>query len=134
MAQRSPVKMSKQHQKRVLDSFTYRLKIARAVELASFGALENAENLIMNKGLGPQTIEENDILARIYVLQGRYYDARKIWSSALDLEPQNESFRNALNSLEKVLHDLKNRRKVTFLAINIGLIIITITLLKLLIK
>jgi len=126
--------MSKQHQKRVLDSFTYRLKIARAVELASFGALENAENLIMNKGLGPQTIEENDILARIYVLQGRYYDARKIWSSALDLEPQNDSFRNALDSLEKIIHDLKNRRKVTFLAVNIGLIIITTFLLKLLIK
>lgn len=134
MVQRSPVKMNNQHQKRVLDSFTYRLKIARAVELASFGALENAENLIMNKGLGPQTPEENDILARIYVLQGRFYDARKIWSSALKLEPQNKSFRNALDSLEKILHDLKNRRKVTFLAVNIGLIIIATTLLKLLIK
>lgn len=134
MDQRSPVKMSNQHQKRVLYSFTYRLKIARAVELASFGALENAENLIMNKGYGPQTSEEKDILARIYVLQGRYYDARKIWSSALNLEPENKSFRNALDSLEKILHDFKNRRKATFLAVNIGLIIITITLLKHLIK
>jgi len=104
------------------------------VELASSGALENAENLIMNKGFGPQTIEENDLLARIYVQQGRYYEAQKIWSAVLNVDPQNESFRNALDSLDKVLAELKNRRKVKFIAVNIGLIIITIISLNLLIK
>lgn len=134
MDQRSLIKMSDNLDVKVLRSFCYKLKIARAVELASSGALENAENLIKNKGFGPQTIEENDLLARIYVQQGRYYEARKIWSAVLNVDPQNESFRNALDSLDNVLAELKNRRKVKFIAVNIGLIIITIISLNLLIK
>ncbi|MCX6973109.1 MAG: hypothetical protein NTZ94_02215 [Verrucomicrobia bacterium] len=126
--------MSLQHDKKTIDAFLEKWKIARALEMAECGALDKAESLLMNKGLGPKTLEEYDLLARIHVLQGRYVKAKQMWSYALTCEPDNEIYRKALDTLGVYLDDLATRRKAFFLAINFGLIALVIIALMYLIK
>lgn len=72
--------------RRLTNQFDERMKLARASELARDGRLLEAEGILcQGKGL-PQSVEELDMLARIYVRQGRYEEAKRRWRDAAKLD------------------------------------------------
>jgi len=75
------------------------IRLARATELAQSGRLLEAEALLLpNAALAPGT-HELDLLARIAARQGRFAEARHRWSAALQIDPDNETYRRCLEQL-----------------------------------
>lgn len=75
------------------------IRVARAAELARSGRLLEARGVLVPNGELPSSPHELDLLARIAARQGRFDEARRMWSAAIQLEPGNVAFRQCLEDL-----------------------------------
>ena len=66
--------------------FDDRIKLARVSEMARDGRLLEAESILCQGKVLTQSVDELDLLARIYVRQGRYEEARRRWRDAAKLD------------------------------------------------
>ena len=82
-----------------LESCFAQIRLARATELAQSGRLREAEAVLVQNGELPGRASELDLLARIAARQGRFDEARRRWKAAMQLEPQNDVYRNCLENL-----------------------------------
>jgi flagellar motor protein MotB len=75
--------------------------MSQAAELARKGHYDDAEQALgVNSGIAsPQAL---DLLARIRAQQGRLAEAQSLWSEAVRLDPNNESYRTALRRLARM--------------------------------
>lgn len=74
--------------------------VTHAADLARVGKFDEAEHLI--EELNPETSYtalELDLLARIRGQQGRLSEAEALWSRAIQLDPDNESYRSGLRRI-----------------------------------
>lgn len=71
---------------KLANEFDSRVKMARASELARDGRLLEAEGILCQDERLPQLVDELDLLARIYVRQGRYEEAKRRWRDAAKLD------------------------------------------------
>lgn len=76
-----------------------KIRLARATELAQSGRLLEAEAVLTHNGELPANTLELDLLARIAARQGRFDEARRCWNAAIQIEPENEVYRQCLESL-----------------------------------
>jgi len=82
-----------------LESCFAQIRLARATELAQSGRLREAEAVLVQNGELPGRANELDLLARIAARQGRFDEARQRWKAAMQLEPQNDVYRQCLENL-----------------------------------
>lgn len=82
-----------------LESCFAQIRLARATELAQSGRLLEAEAVLVQNGELPGSASELDLLARISARQGRFDEARQRWKAAMQLEPQNDVYRQCLENL-----------------------------------
>lgn len=75
------------------------IRLARATEFAQSGRLLEAEAVLAQNGELPRNANELDLLARIAARQGRFDEARRRWNAALQIEPENEIYRQCLEHL-----------------------------------
>ena len=75
--------------------------MSQAAELARKGHYDDAEQALgVNSGIAsPSAL---DLLARIRAQQGRLAEAQSLWSEAVRLDPNNESYRAALRRLTRM--------------------------------
>ena len=75
------------------------IRLARATELAQSKRFLEAEAVLMPNGELPKSPHELDLLARIAAQQGRFDEARRLWNTALQKEPENEIYKQCLARL-----------------------------------
>ena len=83
----------------ILSHYSAQVRLARATELAHSGKTQEAEAILVQNGEFLPTARELDLLARIAARQGLFDEARRRWNAALELEPDNEIFRQCLRNL-----------------------------------
>jgi flagellar motor protein MotB len=75
--------------------------LSQATELARIGRYDEAERALgVNPALDSSPVL--DLLARIRAQQGRLAEAQALWSEAVRLDPNNESYRAALRRLARM--------------------------------
>lgn len=82
----------------VIERFFDDIRLARATELAQLDKFAEAEAVLMNNGALPENAHELDLLARIAARQARFEQARRLWTKALQLEP-NPLYQQSIASL-----------------------------------
>jgi tetratricopeptide (TPR) repeat protein len=82
-----------------IDECLNQIRYARAAELARTGSYLEAEALLTPNGRLPDTSRELDLLARIAAQQERFDDAARLWNAALKTEPDNLTYKEALQRL-----------------------------------
>lgn len=95
---------------RIVERFDDRLRLARAMEMASSNRLLEAEALLCPGGMMPQSADGLDLLARVHVQQHRFHLARKRWEEALKLGSRQVEFENCLKFLDDYTKQLFRRR------------------------
>jgi tetratricopeptide (TPR) repeat protein len=90
-----------------------RIRMAVAAELAAAGAYLRAESMLIGPWGSRRSPHELDLLARIYVQQERYSEARASWQEALSADPDNEEYQDALASLREHQERLQMRNRIT---------------------
>lgn len=111
---------------RIVERFEDRLRLARAMEMASSKRLLEAEALLCPGGMMPQSADGLDLLARIYVQQGRFDLARRRWEEALKLGGRQVEFENCLKVLDAYTGQVFRRRLMIW---KITLVLLIATLL-----
>ena len=76
-----------------------KIRLARATELAQSGRLLEAEAVLVQNGELPDTPGELDLSARIAARQGRFDEARRRWTAAMQREPENEVYLQCIEQL-----------------------------------
>lgn len=89
------------------------IRMVFAAELAATGAYLRAETLLIGPRTNGPSPQELDLLARIYVQQARYSEARASWKEALSADPDNEEYRAALACLGEHQERLLMRDRIT---------------------
>jgi tetratricopeptide (TPR) repeat protein len=85
--------------KRLLDQFT----VSQAADLALSGSYSSAESLLKDLVQQPEApTEVLDLLAKIYVQQGRALEASELWRRALEKDPGNLACQAALVRLNRM--------------------------------
>jgi hypothetical protein len=82
-------------------------------------------------GRRPDTARELDLLARIMAQQNRLREARHCWEAALQIAPNNETYRNGLKRIGQVERFIKLRRQIALFG---GGVLIVATLVALTVK
>jgi len=95
------------------DDLVTRVRLCCAAELASAGAYLHAENLLAHTRKASMSPPELDLLARIYVQQGRTSEARVCWQKAASAVPVNPEFPKALATLREYEERLQLGRRIT---------------------
>ena len=117
------------------DDLVTRVRLCCASELASGGAYLRAESLLSHPPGAPTSPSELDLLARIYVQQMRFSEARVCWQEAASAVPENPEFPNALATLREYEERLQlGRRIILALYAFMALIGLTAVLLLLLVR
>jgi type VI secretion system protein ImpK len=94
---------------KILRPLLSRVAFARATELARAGHYRDAEKVLAPAGGAPgPPLEALDLLARIRAQEGRLDEAEKLWGRALQAEPSNRTYQDALRRVAIV----KGRRGV----------------------
>jgi tetratricopeptide (TPR) repeat protein len=75
------------------------IRLAHATELAQSERFLEAEAVLMPNGEHPDLPRELDLLARIAARQGKFDVARRLWTRALQNEPENEIYKQCLSCL-----------------------------------
>ena len=83
----------------VIEKFFDDIRLARATELARLDKFAEAEAVLMNNGVLPESARELDLLARIAARQARFEQARQLWNKASQLEPSNPLYQQSIASL-----------------------------------
>lgn len=91
--------LSAQSTRNVLQQVFGEIRLARATELAQSERFAEAEAVLREGGYEPQTAGELDLLARMAAQQGNFDKARRLWNQAVQVEPENATFRLCLKSL-----------------------------------
>ncbi len=79
--------------------------LSRATVLAGRGQYADAENVLRDiENSGPDASTTLDLIARIRAQQGRYSEAMVLWKKALELNPDNETYRAGIRRIEKILN------------------------------
>jgi tetratricopeptide (TPR) repeat protein len=117
----------------MVDDLLTRIRLGMAAELAAAGAHLQAESWVVG---APGTLlspAELDLLARIYVQQERYTEARACWQKAHLAIPSNPVYERALVLLNEHLDRLrvyKTISKTLYISmVAIGILAVTIILL-----
>jgi hypothetical protein len=90
-----------------------RIRLGMATELALAGAYLRAECWIVGEPGTELSPVELDLLARIYVQQGRYADAIKCWKKAACMCPEDPTYPQALTALSEYQDRLRLRDGIT---------------------
>jgi tetratricopeptide (TPR) repeat protein len=96
----------------MLNDLPVRVRLCCATELAAVGAYLRAESLLTHP---PGTLIsplELDLLARIYVQQERFAEARVCWEEAASAVPANPEFPKALAALSEYQERLRLRHRI----------------------
>ncbi len=109
-----------------MERFEDGLQLARAMEMASCNRMLEAEALLCPGGMMPQSADGLDLLARIYVQQGRFDLARRRWEEALKLGGRQVEFENYLKVLDYYTKQVFRRRLLIW---KISLVLLITTLL-----
>jgi hypothetical protein len=112
--------------RRIVERFEDGLQLARAMEMASCNRMLEAEALLCPGGMMPQSADGLDLLARIYVQQGRFDLARRRWEEALKLGGRQVEFENYLKVLDYYTKQVFRRRLLIW---KISLVLLITTLL-----
>jgi hypothetical protein len=116
----------------IIENFSKRLRLARASELALSRRFLEAESLLCGRGMVSSDPDDLDLLARIYLKQGRFADARGAWDRASVTDQSNAKYASLLEELAK--HEIKyvGRKRVILVssAIMFAMAIVTILLIK----
>jgi hypothetical protein len=89
------------------------LRFLLASELAYAGGLSRAKSLLTQKADYLRTPEELDLLARIYVQQELYTDARACWEQAAAISPDNPLYQQAMSALREHQERLRLHHRIT---------------------
>lgn len=103
----SPIDERRTEVQQLVKRFEDRLRLARASELASLGRLLEAEVLLCPGRHLPMSADELDMLARIYVKQGQFEQARRRWEDAVKTGDLTAEYEECI----KVLDDWLDYRK-----------------------
>jgi Flp pilus assembly protein TadD len=95
------------------DNLATRVRLCCASELAAAGAYLRAESLLSHPSITPTSPSELDLLARIYVQQERFSEARACWQEAAATVPENPEFPKALAALSEHQERLRLRHRIT---------------------
>jgi hypothetical protein len=90
-----------------------RVRLCCANELAAVGAYLRAESLLVQPPGMRISPLELDLLARIYVQQERFSEARVCWEKAASAVPTNPEFPKALAALREHQERLRLRDRIT---------------------
>ena len=104
----TPIEQRPTELRKIAKRFEDRLRIARASELASFGRLLEAEAHLCPDLQIPMSAAELDLLARIYVKQRKYGQARKRWEDAVKAGDRGSDYVECIKALDDWL-DYRNR-------------------------
>jgi tetratricopeptide (TPR) repeat protein len=91
------------------------LVFLQASGFAANGRLEEAKAMLCQGGQLPSTPKALDLLARITVQAGDFARARKLWQTALQLDPAYEPAKKALDSLSSSWFALAAAKRIGFL-------------------
>lgn len=94
-------------------SIAGQIRMFIAAELAAVGAYLRAESLLSHPSGTPTSPSELDLLARIYVQQERFSEARACWQEAAATVPENLEFPKALAALSEYQERLRLRHRIT---------------------
>ncbi|MBF0402799.1 OmpA family protein [Candidatus Magnetominusculus xianensis] len=97
-----------------------RIMLARASAVASSGYHKEAERLIHDMPEKPH--EALDLLARIYAQQGKFTEAKQLWTKALTKNANNESYQAGLRRIAKM--ESRSLIGMTIAPMMIGVLII----------
>ena len=89
------------------------IRMVVAAELAAAGAYLRAESLLIGPRANEPSPQELDLLARVYVQQERYSEAKALWQEALASLPGNEEYQAALTCLREHQERLLMRDRIT---------------------
>ena len=121
----SPIDERRTEAQRIANRFDDQLRLARACELASMGRMLEAETLLSPGRHLPKSSEGLDLLARIYVKQGHFEQAKRRWEDASKISDRREEFEECI----KVLDDwLAYRQRMLFLRIRLGMWLVAVLL------
>jgi Tetratricopeptide repeat len=94
----------KREARAALDEHFTQVRFLRATDLARSGRYLEAESLLTRNGQPCQTPRELDLLARVAAHQGRFEDARRLWQTALQREPQSVTYSDCLARVAEFQH------------------------------
>ncbi len=97
----------------MVQAITDRLRLAVAAELAAAGAYLRAESVLVDLQGTCASHQACDLLARIYVQQERYSEAKVRWQEALASLPNSEEYHAALAALQEHRERLQMRDRIT---------------------
>jgi flagellar motor protein MotB len=90
-------------ERRIAFSLLQQIAISRAAELAHTGRYAQAETMLSEVGgESGSSAAGLDLCARINVQQGKLVEAGKLWAQALEIEPDNKAYRDALDRITKL--------------------------------
>lgn len=112
---------------RLVRRYESRLRIARATELVSAGQFLQAESLLSPGGAMPRLTRELDLLARIYVCQGRLDLAKNCWKEVLVSGEKTSETEDCLRVLEEHTANVF-RRQLLLWRIKLALLIALLAL------
>jgi hypothetical protein len=100
----------------IIEEFSKRLRLARASELALARRFLEAESLLCGKGLRCSDPDELDLLARIYLKQNGFADAKGAWSRASSAAQASDRYSLLLEELAKYEMEYAKRKRMILFA------------------
>jgi hypothetical protein len=100
------------------------LRLLIAAELANAGQLRQAQGILTAPGPKSHP-KELDLLARIAVQQSEFDIARNLWLLALEKEPHNQQYSDALTGLDALLRQPADRSNHYAMAAIVLLLLVT---------
>jgi flagellar motor protein MotB len=86
-----------------LKAVLFQALLSRATVLAGRGRYADAENVLREVVTsGPDASTILDLIARIRAQQGQFSEATAMWKNALELNPENETYRAGIRRIEKI--------------------------------
>jgi hypothetical protein len=112
----------------LVDAYLRSFRLARASDLAMSHRFLEAEGLICEKGLTNLDSDHLDLLARIYVRQNRFLEARDAWKRASATNSDRAKYSLLLNDLASFEVVVAKRKRLVFITA-IALVILFILIL-----
>jgi len=86
-----------------LKAVLFQALLSKATVLAGRGRYADAEKVLREVVTsGPDASTILDLIARIRAQQGRFSEATAMWKNALELNPENETYRAGIRRIEKI--------------------------------
>jgi len=119
----------------IVTAFESRMRLARASEHAVAGRLFEAEALLAPPGKLPNTWDEIDLLARIYVYQSKFAQALRLWKKSLVIPGHEEIVAARVESLNAYANrQFEIRRNVVIAIVVAWVVLFVVTLVLLVVR